>query len=188
MEPTKPKMIIGLKTNKVILLPHQREWETNAAETITLLKTILDGVYVDIQHIGSTSIKHISAKPIIDIAVAMNELEDITPYNEQLAQKGIIYRKKEDTGQLLYLMGDLKNDIKTHHIHIVKQTSENWRNYLNFRDYLNEFPEKAKLYDDLKKELAEKYAFDRKMYTAGKKDLIEQLLKDARVWRSNLTD
>lgn len=176
-------MTIGLNKNTVKLLPHQREWEINAAETITLLKTILDGVYFDIQHIGSTSIKHIHAKPIIDIAVGVNEIEDTIPYNDQLAQNGIIYRKKEETGQLLYLMGDLENGIKTHHIHVVKHNSENWRNYLNFRDYLNEFPEKAKLYDDLKKELAERYTYERKMYTAGKKDLIELLLKETRDWR-----
>ena len=83
-------------------------------------------------------------------------------------------------------MGDLENEIKTHHIHVVKYNSVNWRNYLNFRDYLNEFPEKAKLYNDLKQELAEKYASERKLYTAGKTDLIEKLLKEAEEWRKEI--
>lgn len=179
-------MNIGLKTGVVKLLPHQTEWETNAEETIMLMKTILGDTCIDIQHVGSTSIKHICAKPIIDIAVAVNELADILPYNDVLSKNGIFYRKEETTGQLLYLMGDLENEIKTHHIHVVKYNSVNWRNYLNFRDYLNDFPEKAKLYNDLKQELAEKYTSERKLYTAGKSELIKILLKEAEEWNSNL--
>lgn len=176
-------MTIGLKTGIVKLLPHQAEWEENAGRTIALIKTILGNAFIDIQHVGSTAVKHICAKPIIDIAVAVNELDDILPYNDVLTQNGIYYRKEETTGQLLYLMGNLENGVKTHHIHIVEYDSANWRNYLNFRDYLNKFPEKAKLYNDLKQELAEKYTYERKLYTAGKKDLVEMLLKEAEEWR-----
>ena len=179
-------MSIGLKTGVVKLFPHQTEWETNAEETIMFMKTILGNTCVDIQHVGSTSIKHICAKPIIDIAVAVKELADILPYNDVLANNGIYYRKEETTGQLLYLMGDLENEIKTHHIHVVRYNSVNWRNYLNFRDYLNQFPEKAKVYNDLKQGLAEKYAAERKLYTAGKSELIKILLKEAEEWNSNL--
>lgn len=51
-------------------------------------------------------------------------------------------------------MGDLDNDIKTHYIHVVRHGSTSWDNYLNFRDYLNTFEDKAKQYDKLKQELA----------------------------------
>ncbi|MBE6879773.1 MAG: GrpB family protein [Ruminococcaceae bacterium] len=176
-------MNIGLKTGVVKLLPHQAEWETNAEETIMLMKTILGDTCIDIQHVGSTSIKHICAKPIIDIAVAINELADILPYNDVLSKNGIFYRKEETTGQLLYLMGDLENEIKTHHIHVVKYNSVNWQNYLNFRDFLNAFPEKARLYNELKQELAKKYASERKLYTDGKGELIKALLKEAEEWK-----
>ena len=176
-------MNIGLKTGVVKLLPHQTEWEINAKQTIALMRSVLGNTCIDIQHVGSTAIKHICAKPIIDIAVAVNELADILPYNDVLAYNGIYYRKEEDTGQLLYLMGDLENEIKTHHIHVVKYNSVNWRNYLNFRDYLNEFPQKAKLYNDLKQELAEKHTFERKLYTDSKKDLISNLLSEAEEWK-----
>lgn len=176
-------MNIGLKTGVVKLLPHQAEWEINAEETIMLMKTILGDTCIDIQHVGSTSIKHICAKPIIDIAVAINELADILPYNDVLSKNGIFYRKEETTGQLLYLMGDLENEIKTHHIHVVKYNSVNWQNYLNFRDFLNAFPEKARLYNELKQELAKKYASERKLYTDGKSELIKALLKEAEEWK-----
>lgn len=176
--------MLGLKSNTVELLPHVTEWEENAEQIIKLIKLILGDACIDVQHIGSTSIKWVSAKPIIDIAVAVNELNDVMPYVSLLKENGIIYRKVENTGQMLFLMGDLENDIKTHHIHIVEADSSNWHDYLNFRDYLNAFPEKAQEYDELKHELKNKYSYNRKAYTSGKIDMISRLLCEARSWRS----
>ena len=64
-----------MKRGTVYLEPHQSVWEKAAEETIRTLKSILGSVAADIQHIGSTSIRTISAKPIIDIAVAVNDYE-----------------------------------------------------------------------------------------------------------------
>jgi len=100
-----------------------------------------------------------------------------------LGQHGIIYRKEDVKEQLLFVIGDFERDIRTHHIHIVEWNSVAWNNYLNFRDYLNVFPDCAKEYDALKKELVLKFADDRANYTAGKQELIEGLLKQARLWR-----
>ena len=69
--------MIGLKRGTVELLPHQMIWETKAAGTIHLLKEILNDVAIDIQHVGSTAIQNIHAKPIIDIAVAVDNLNNI---------------------------------------------------------------------------------------------------------------
>ena len=90
--------MIGLKTDTVELLPHTIEWEENAEKTIKLIKRILGDVCIDVQHIGSTSIKWVSAKPIIDIAVAVNELNDVMPYVNLMKKNGIIYRKIENFG------------------------------------------------------------------------------------------
>ena len=65
-------MNLGLKRGTVKLFPHEKEWETEAQNTIYKLSEILGSVLVDISHVGSTSIKSIKAKPIIDIAVAVN--------------------------------------------------------------------------------------------------------------------
>ena len=177
--------MIGLKTNTVELLPHTTEWEEIAEKTIKLIQRILGDVCIDVQHVGSTSIKWVSAKPIIDIAVAVNELNDVMPYVNVLKENGIVYRKVEDTGQILFLMGDLENDIKTHHIHIVKANSSNWYNYLNFRDYLNARPSKAKEYDELKRKLTIKYSDNRKAYTLGKSKTISKILCEAQQWRNS---
>lgn len=70
-------MELGLKRGTAKILPHQPEWRANAAETIEMLKTLLGGVAVDIQHVGSTAIPAIHAKPIIDLAVGLRDLQDI---------------------------------------------------------------------------------------------------------------
>ena len=119
-----------------------------------LLKKILGDTALDIQHVGSTSICSISAKPIIDIAVA---------------------------GQKFFVMED--GDIRTHHIHVVKWNGTDWNNYINFRDYLNANKDKAMMYNDFKQKLAMQFSNDRKSYTAGKKEIIDRLLSEARIWK-----
>ena len=177
--------MLGLKRGTVSLLPHQISWEENAKETISLLWTVLDGIAVDIQHIGSTSIRHIHAKPIIDLAVAVRSLDDILPLIPQLEQIGVIYRNQDHPGQVLFVMGDFENEIRTHHVHVVEIENPAWNNYINFRDYLNARPHKAKVYNDLKQALFLKHANNRGFYTAGKQDLINQLLEEAKQFKEN---
>ena len=174
----------GLTRGTVKLVPHQEEWDKNAAQTIKTLKHLLGDIAIDIQHIGSTAISSIYAKPIIDIVVGVGNLHDIMPYVELLEQNGIIFRGEDVSGQILFVMGDFEKDLRTHHIHVVKWNSDQWKNYINFRDYLNAFPEKAAIYDDYKKKLGEQFPNDRRSYTAGKQDLIECFLKEAKEWRS----
>lgn len=170
-------MTVGLKRNTVELFEHEVEWEKIAEATIFKLKEILKDDVIAIEHVGSTAIKAIKAKPIIDIAVGVNDLTDILEYNEQLKQANIIYRGSDNENQLLYVMGDFINDTRTHHIHVVKYDSEEWKNYLYFRDYLNQNKEAALEYQQLKEELKNKYGNDRISYTSGKQQWINQILK-----------
>ena len=180
--------MLGLKRGTVELFPHQKIWEDIAAKTILLLKLLLNDVAVDVQHVGSTAINNICAKPIIDIAVGVNDLEDIKPYIGMLEKNGIMFRKEDVKEQLLFVIGDFEKEFRTHHIHVVEWNSVAWNNYINFRDYLNSFPEYAKEYDALKQKLALKFADDRGNYTAGKQEIIGKLLEQAYLWRRENVD
>ena len=79
---------------------------------------------------------------------------------------------------MLYVMGDLENDTRTHHIHVVKWNAIEWKNYIYFRDYLNANESVALQYQKLKEELEKKYAEDRVAYTNGKQDMIKNILDD----------
>lgn len=176
--------MIGLKRGTVKLLPHQEAWSQNAEKIIGILKQLLGNIAVDIQHVGSTAVVAIQAKPIIDIAAGVWDLSEVLPYIETLEQHGFIFRGEDVPGQLLFVMGDFENDTRTHHIHVVKWNSTAWNNYINFRDYLNAHPEKAMNYDVCKQRLALQFPNDRNRYTSGKQKLIECLLIEAGAWKS----
>ena len=125
-----------MKRGTVYLEPHQSEWERSAEETIRTLKNILGSVAVDIQHIGSTSIKTISAKPIIDIAVAVNDYEPILRKRNVLEKANIVFRFDERPEQLLFVMGDFKKDTRSHHIHVVLYGSDEWNNYITINEQI----------------------------------------------------
>lgn len=171
-------MSLGLKRGIVQLESHDKQWDEAAIQTIKNLKSILGDDAVDIQHIGSTAIPAIKAKPIIDIAVGVTDFEKIMSYNEQLQKDGIFYRGLDVENQILYVMGDMEKDIRTHHIHIVKWNGIEWKNYIHFRDYLNANENVALCYQKLKEELENKYADDRVAYTNSKQDMIDTILND----------
>lgn len=176
-------MSIGLRIGTVDVEQHNIEWKTSAQELIDNLKNILKDDIIDAQHIGSTSIKSICAKPIIDIVVGVSDFDKIMQHNEELLRNGIVYRREDHPGQHLYVCGDLENDIQTHYIHVVIFESKAWYNYLNMRDYLNAHEEDAKKYSDLKKQLAKEYPEDRIAYTNSKSAFIEMILRKADEWR-----
>lgn len=174
---------IGLKRGTVRLEAYQPAWEQSAVEVISELRAALEGLDVDIQHIGSTSIKAIKAKPIIDIAVAVESPDVALARNEILAGYGIIFCYEERPAHLLYTKGDFAADTRTHHIHVMPKSSAEWQNYLNFRDYLNANARAAAEYEAAKIRLAAQYPNDRNAYTDGKAEIISRLLAEAAKWR-----
>lgn len=181
--------MIGLKRGTVKLCEHEKAWEIEAQNTMVRLKKILGDVIKDIQHVGSTSILTIKAKPIIDIALAVDDFKDILAYEEALKEEGFYYRPKAQASlgnQLLFACGsyyDGSGDLQTHFIHVVLTGSMDWIDYINFRDYLNSTPAVAKAYENLKVSLAEQAPVDsgREKYLKGKHDFIVYTLRKALV-------
>lgn len=173
----------GLIRGTVSVEEHDGAWAREAEDCIALLKEILREDAVDIRHVGSTAIAGICAKPIIDIAVAVNSPGDVSKHDAELAGHGIYFRKREHGEQLLYVCGDPEKEIRTHHIHVVLRDSEARTDYLNFRDYMNCHPEEARAYAQLKKRLAALYPEDRAAYTEGKREFIGCVLQKAAAWR-----
>lgn len=94
-------MSLGLKRGTVQLEPHDKQWDETAIQTIKTLKSILCDDAIDIQHIGSTAIPVIKAKPIIDIVVGVTDFERIMLHNEQLQKEGIFYRGSDMEYQIV---------------------------------------------------------------------------------------
>lgn len=81
-------MILGLKCGVAELADHDPEWEINAADTIKRLWDILGSAAKDIQHVGSSAIRHIKAKPVIDIAVSVWSFEEVLTLSPALEKEG----------------------------------------------------------------------------------------------------
>lgn len=181
--------MIGCTRGTVKLCEHEKEWEIEAKNTISRLKRILGNLIKDIQHVGSTAILSIKAKPIIDIAVAVDDFDAILDLEKELKDNGFYYRPNAQSSvgdQLLFACGSFyegTGNLQTHFIHIVRTNSMDWINYINFRDYLNKTPSAAKKYEDLKISLALQTPADsgREKYTKGKHDFIVYILRKALV-------
>lgn len=179
--------MIGLKRGTVKLYEYEEEWEIEAQNTITKLRKILGNIIKDIQHVGSTAIPSIKAKPIIDIAIAVDDFNEILAFEKDLKNEGFYYRPNSDLGkQLLFASGSYyegTGNLQTHFIHIVKTESMDWINYINLRDYLNNNLSVAKEYEMLKESLALQFSIDngREKYLKGKHEFIVYTLRKALV-------
>ncbi len=180
-------MRLGLPRGTVALAPHDPGWAAEAAQTIDTLRRILGDAAADAQHVGSTSIRDIMAKPIVDIAVAARDFDDVLKKRDALQAAGFYYRATDLPAQLLFAKGSFyegTDELQTHFIHVVKTGSREWRDYLNFRDYMNANPAAAKAYEALKLRLAAECPLDagRAHYLAGKHEFIRYALRKALVW------
>lgn len=176
--------MIGLKRGTVSLCPHDPNWVTQAEETIAVLQEVFGSLAVDIQHIGSTAIEGIAAKPILDIAVGVRSFEGLPL--AQLEERGFQVSHNRFSSDLLYVREHtLENGerVRTHQIHILIHDGLQWHNYVDFRDYMNAHPEKAADYERLKRRLEAACNNVQTAYTDGKHDYMEQALADARAWK-----
>lgn len=172
--------MLGLNKGEVVLVNHSDEWKQLFDEERSLLHSVIGTHIIDIQQIGSTAIEGIEAKPIMDIMVGLNSLEDIDKFNmEKLKEVGYYHLPKvRIEGKTVFAkFTDLENLTKTHVVHVVEYRGDWWEEHLFFRNYLKENRTAAKEYEQLKKLLAEKYPNDERSYTNEKKKFVESILK-----------
>ena len=170
---------MGIKMGTVRLEEYNNNWQKEFEEEKNNLKEIFQNIAISIEHVGSTSIEGISAKPIIDIAVGVNKLDDFEKVRKQFINNQEYSVREENTeGEILVRKGPSENI--THLIHVMEYESERYQNTIIFRDYLRKNLEAKNEYEKLKEELAEKYKDDRKMYTASKNDFIQKILENAK--------
>jgi GrpB-like predicted nucleotidyltransferase (UPF0157 family) len=181
-------MKLGQKNSVVELYDHQAEWEKLAEDKMEYFKNILGDIIIEIQHIGSTSIKNIKAKPIIDIIIGINDFKNLDNIMNIMKNNGIIHSPKNDLHEfrMFVIWEDKENEILTHIIHLVKYDGEEWNNKINFRDYMNNNIDKAKEYEKLKIKLMEKNKENHSNYHKNKELFIKEVIKKANKWKNDL--
>lgn len=167
--------MLGLERGIVQVVPYQPNWTHLFDEEHLRLKSALGALALDIQHIGSTSVPGLAAKPILDIGIAVETEADITACVPLLT--GIGYRDGGDRGSSEGHFFDWGLDQQlTHYLHMLLISNPSWQNYLRFRDHLIAHPTVRDAYMQLKQELAIQYASNRAAYTAGKAQFIQEVI------------
>ena len=169
---------MGLKVGTVRLEDYNPEWKNSFELEKIVLSNIFKDIALSIEHVGSTSIEGLSAKPIIDMLVIIKTFSDFETVRYYFEKEPYSIKLDSPEDEILIRKGDETN--RTHFIHVVELGSDRQINTLLFRDYLRENKDAVLEYENLKIELAIKYADDRKMFTVSKNDFIQGILKKAK--------
>jgi GrpB-like predicted nucleotidyltransferase (UPF0157 family) len=143
--------VLGEKklTKEVIIEEYNSEWIKQFEYENTKIRLALCDEKIVIEHIGSTSIIGLPSKPIMDIAIGVNELGEADAFIESLGAIGYEYvPKQEFPNRRFFRKGEWRKG--THHLHVYIINSEEWNNNLLFRNYLRNHPEKVKEYANLR--------------------------------------
>ncbi len=170
---------------KLKVVDHDPEWHMIFQDLKETYLEHLDNLILDIEHVGSTAILGLCAKPCLDIDIVIEDYSDFSKLTEKLSNLG--YRHQGDlgiTGREAFKRIDDKvpwdgTDTKKmdHHLYVCPKDSKELKRHIAFRDHLKENPDLKKEYGELKKKLVSKYRRDRAAYTEAKTKFIERVLE-----------
>ena len=157
------------------IVPHDESWPARfEAERLLLQATPSPWLAGPIEHIGSTAVAGLAAKPVIDIMAAVHSLEASRMAIEAVAQLGYLYFPYK--ADAMHWFCKPTPSVRTHHLHLVPITSPLWAQRLRFRDALRDDTGLAAQYAELKLQLAHQFPLDREAYTDGKTAFIRRVL------------
>jgi len=165
--------MLGLPAGKVIIADYSPAWPAEFQAERARVLAALGGAVRAIEHIGSTAVPGLAAKPVIDIALAVDDLAAVPALVAPLAALGYEFLGEYGLPGRLFFR---KGEPATHHIHAVRSDSEHWRVWRLFRDYLRRHAEEARRYAEFKRELAGRFAADRDAYTRAKTEYVSSIL------------
>lgn len=172
--------MIGQHKRDFALVPYKMEWVDHFRREADLLRSVLGGKALQIEHIGSTSIPGMSAKAIIDIMVAVPTLIRSSELISGLDSIGYIYKPLDTIPERMFFGKEIQPEIRTHHLNLVLKGSGFWNNQLLFRDYLRTNEKLAAEYVKLKRGFTEYYARTNHVDEEWKSDFVEKVLKLAK--------
>ena len=171
---------LGLERGIVRLAPHHAEWATLFAREADRMRAILDarGLHLRFEHVGSTAVPGLAAKPIIDVLAGSSVEADRPRLIDALEAAGYVYRGEQGIpGRDFFRLGDPRR----YHVHMTAIDSPTWIDHLLFRDVLRAEPAIAAEYSALKHELARRFPNDRPSYIEGKTEFVRRVLAAAQV-------
>ncbi len=169
-------------TERVEIVPYDPRWPHRATEHINRLHRLLARWLVrPVEHVGSTAVPGLPAKPIIDLQAAVPDLTATVEITDALHADGWSPVPPElDRRPWRRLYVRPQGDTRAAHLHLLAHDSPRWREQLSFRDALRTDPSLVAAYARLKADLADRHADDREAYTDGKASFVRGVLGPAR--------
>jgi GrpB-like predicted nucleotidyltransferase (UPF0157 family) len=168
--------------DEIEIVDYDRRWPLLFDEEAKRLRAVLDpSLIVGLEHFGSTAIPGLSAKPIIDILVAVRSLAAAqATFVEALRKLDYVYWADNPKKDRMFFVKGMPpfGSKRSHHVHVTELHGEMWQR-LAFRDYLRAHPEEAETYERLKRRLAAEHQTDREAYSDAKSAYVESVMRKA---------
>ncbi|MEH7460027.1 GrpB family protein [Bacillus sp. JJ1127] len=160
---------------EIIIKPYDSNWHKEFVKEKEKFIALLRKDILAIEHIGSTSVEGLDAKPLIDMMIGVEDLKIVTHWIEPMRTLGYEYVLHEKFSERRFFRKG-RWRAGTHHLHVYLYNSEAWNDNLLFRDFLRKNEWAREEYKKLKQELAVKYPFDRVSYTNAKAPFIRSTI------------
>lgn len=167
--------MLGLKTGIVQIVPYDPAWETLFAAERERIAAAIGSYVLAIEHVGSTAVPNLAAKPILDIAIGVAALDIVPACVGPLEGLGYEYKGENGLPERHYFTRGVP--LRTHHLHLVVMGQYQWSTLVPFRDHLRRNPQTLAEYQQLKEDLAAQFPHDRAAYTDGKAKFIQAVLR-----------
>ena len=169
--------MIGQYKRDLTVVPYRYGWPALFEQEAERLRQALGDKALRIEHIGSTSVPGLAAKPIIDILVAVVSLAQAEASIPDLEVLGYQHRSHDAIPERLFLAKESAPEHRTHHLSLAEPESGFWENHLAFRDYLRVHDELAAEYVELKQRLAVEFARTGELDRDGKTEFVARVLQ-----------
>lgn len=170
-------------SDDIVLTEYDSRWPALFGAEAARLRAALGETAVAIEHIGSTAVPGLAAKPVLDVLVGVRSVPvartEAVPALEALGYA--FWYDNPATDRLFFVKGLPPHGPRTHHVHMVEADAGGvWGDRLLFRDVLRADPDEARRYEHLKRELAARFPDDREAYTDAKGEFVLSVLEKAR--------
>ena len=166
-----------MKTKKVVVLPYDAAWKSAFEKIKIEIENVLGNLIIAIEHVGSTSVEGMSAKPCIDIDVIIKDHSVFDAVVSKLASIGYIHEGDLGIKNREAFKYTDKPHLMTHHLYVCPQDSEELHRHITFRDFLRSNTEAARKYSSVKETAAKLFPNDIDKYIEYKSPCIEALYK-----------
>lgn len=169
----------------VCVAPPDPAWPSAFQAEAARLRDACGDLDAELHHIGSTAIRGIHAKPVIDILLLVKDIAALDPRTQPVQSLGYEALGEFGIPGRRYFRRDSAHGIRTHQIHAFERGSPGALRHLAFRDYMNAHPDAAQAYSALKQRLARQFPHDMQAYMDGKDSFIKHHEALAIAWRKD---